>query len=51
MSHHKNVIVDGEVIGYVRITNDGKILSFWHYDRQTLFLPEDSDGFDGDEEE
>jgi hypothetical protein len=51
MSHHKNVIVDDEVIGYVRITNDGKILSFWHHDRLTLFLPEDSDGFDGDEEE
>lgn len=43
MSHHKNVIVDGEVIGYVRITNDGEILSFWHHDRQTLFLPEEEE--------
>ena len=43
MSHHKDVIVNGEVIGFVRITNDGQILSFWHYDRQTLFLPEEEE--------
>ena len=40
MSHHKSVIVDGVVIGHVRITNDGEILHFWHSERKTLFLPE-----------
>jgi hypothetical protein len=43
MSHHKSVIVDGELIGHVRITNEGKILHFWHSKRKTLFLPEEEE--------
>ena len=42
-SHHKSVMIDGTIIGYVRITNSGKILSFFHYDRLTLFLPEEEE--------
>jgi len=41
MSHHKAVVVDGKIIGHVRITNEKKILHFWDNRRKMLFLPEE----------
>lgn len=41
MSHHKTFYVDGKPRGYVRITNDGKILSIWDNTDGKLFVLED----------
>ena len=42
MSHHRNISIGETVIGHVRITNDGTILSIWiNTNRQRmLFHPE-----------
>ena len=42
MSHHQRIYISrGEIdIGYVRITNDGEILSIWIDHQKKLFLPE-----------
>jgi len=45
MSHHVTFYVDGKPRGYVRITNEGKILSIWDHTDGVLFVPE------GDESE
>jgi len=40
-SHHENIRVGGQIVGHIRITNSGKILSVWFkapYNQ--LFLPE-----------
>ena len=51
-SHHENIKIGEKYVGRVRITNSGRILSIWiNTDiQQMLFLPEDSDGFEGDED-
>lgn len=44
MSHHKDIIIDGINYGYLRITNDGQVLSIWIYQpwgAGDLFIPED----------
>ena len=40
-SHHELIRVAGEVVGHIRITNSGKILSVWFLEPYNqLFLPE-----------
>lgn len=41
MSHHITFYVDGKPRGYVRITNDGEILSIWDKTNGVLFVPEE----------
>ena len=45
-SHHERIYgVGGNMdIGYIRVTNDGKILSIWIDHMKTLFVPESGDG-------
>jgi len=44
LSHHKPISIfyggDRQIIGYVRITNDGEVLSVWIDKQKQLFLPE-----------
>jgi len=40
-SHHEYIRVAGEIVGHIRITNSGKILSVWFKEPYNqLFLPE-----------
>jgi hypothetical protein len=41
-SHHKRIEIDGVDVGYVRIRNDGTVLSVWisTEHQKTLFVPE-----------
>ena len=45
MSHHERIYaVGGNLdIGYIRITNDGKIISIWIDNQKKLFLPEEEE--------
>ena len=51
-SHHETIKIGENTVGFARITNSGRILSIYiNTDVQRmLFLPEDSDGFDGDDD-
>ena len=43
-SHHEYIRVSGRIVGHIRVTNSGKILSVWFkapYNQ--LFLPESPD--------
>jgi len=40
VSHHKKLFLDGEEIGYVRVTNNGTILSIWIKDQKKFYLLE-----------
>ena len=52
-SHHEQIKIGNIYVGTARVTNSGRILSMWINTnmQKMLFLPEDSDGFEGDEEE
>jgi len=40
-SHHENIWVAGNIIGHMRVTNSGKIISIWiNEPYNKLFLPE-----------
>ena len=40
-SHHENIWVSGRIVGHIRITNSGKILSVWFKEPYNqLFIPE-----------
>jgi len=41
-SHHKRIEIDGVDVGYVRIRNDGTVLSVWisTENQKMLFVPE-----------
>ncbi len=40
-SHHEYIRVSGRIVGHIRITNSGKILSVWFKEPYNqLFLPE-----------
>jgi hypothetical protein len=40
-SHHEMIRVAGRIIGYMRVTNSGEIISIWINDPYNkLFLPE-----------
>ncbi len=44
MSHHKKIIIDGIEYGYLRITNEGQVLSIWinqPWGTGDLFIPEE----------
>ena len=47
MSHHRTIYIASTLhggmvpIGYVRITNDDKVLSIWIQDQGQLFHPEE----------
>ena len=43
-SHHEAIRVAGRIVGHIRITNSGKILSVWFADPYNqLFLPENQE--------
>ena len=44
-SHHEFIRVGGRIIGYMRVTNSGVIISIWINDPYNkLFLPEEQVG-------
>jgi hypothetical protein len=45
VSHHRCIEIDGIVVGHVRITNAGEVLSIWISTevQQKLFLPEEEE--------
>jgi len=43
-SHHESIRVGDRIIGYMRVTNSGKILSIWIYaPYNQMFLPVTAD--------
>ena len=51
-SHHECIRVGNRIVGHIRVTNSGKILSVWFKEPYNqLFLPESDDCRVGEEED